>query len=189
MIYLLKKEEEDTLDVIFNQVDIKNKLLSSYGQPLFFNWNVANCKWYKDEESEDSKEKDFILLLGYIPICKSKIIDAFMKEFSSEDIEYLPILIEDKSYYVLNILKKYDHLVNIAKSRVDYFSDKSIMWIHEFVFYPRAEVSLMFRVSEISSVVFVNEHFKNIYDDNNFKGLDFKKCRIKKRSILNLLFK
>lgn len=141
---------------------------------------------YKKEEELEIKiiqhglKDNFIKNTQKLLIIDKKV-KKIMDEERLEDIEYVPVKIEEQEYYVLNIINLIYGSLNMSKSIVLTFPDDfpnervrgEIGSIWKTVLYKNKIQGHIFRIAEYASDIFVDEYFKNIIEKNGFTGIDF----------------
>lgn len=162
-------------------------LVDNYGKPLSGKWTVSQFKWNSDD---GDVERDIYLFLGYILVCNEKAKSAIEQKMVSDAIEFLQIDVEGESLYFINILSVANGALNLRRSKVDYFKDKTtIKSIREYAFNAGFNYTSLFTIPEIAAGLFATESFKGIVESNNLIGLDFQECKIVKDSFLKSIFK
>lgn len=164
----------------------QNILVDNYGKPLSVKWSVSQFEWNVED---GTVERDFFLYLGYILVCNVKAKSAIEQKMS-DGIEFLQIDVEGESLYFINILSVANGALNLRRSKVDYFKDKTtIKSIREYAFNAGFNYTSLFTIPEIAAGLFATESFKGIVESNNLIGLDFQECKIVKDSFLKSIFK
>jgi hypothetical protein len=173
-IYLLEKNYRFAeLSPNNDLIDVINEGFN--GVPMAKEWGKPQMVW----NFEESKIKcDFPLLYGLIPVMSERAKNVLSLIVPPDSIEYLPIIVEDEIYYATNVLLSYDKILNIRKSKIDYFSDRTIMTIDKYVFSCVKNLSPMFKVSQLLVSTFVTADFKNIIENEKFTGINFKECKV-----------
>ena len=185
MIFLIRDLEERNVDLNFQDEKRKDQLIDNYGGSIIKQWETTSCTWYIEGEREEMNSYDFFFFLGYIPICNEEVFLSVQAMTSFLGVEFLPIMVENVKYYVLNVLQDYNGIVNLRKSKVKYYGDGDVLWIDEYVFYPFECTSFFFRIGEVSTVLFVNESFRKLYLEKNWSGINFIQCKVRSQSFLD----
>jgi|SRR5690554_244286 len=167
-------------ETILNQID--EVLLC---KSLIETWETPHLSWYIDD---GDKCCDFPFMYGFIPIVNQRAYKVIKDLIPSDEVEFLPLFIEDEQYYLLNLLIQKENIINIKKSKVKYYSDGRIMGISDFVFNQAEITSTIFRVSESKTSVFVNEIIKQAIEKHKLIGANFVKCKVVKPSFFDKLF-
>ncbi len=169
------------------EYECQNILVDSYGKPLSGKWVVSRFEW---NSYDGDVERDIYLYLGYILVCNEKAKSAIEHKIASETIEFLQIDVEGKPLYFINVLSMANGALNLRRSKVDYFKDKTtIKNIREYTFNADFNYTSLFTIPEIAAGLFATESFKDIVESNNLIGLDFQECKIVKDSFLKSIFK
>ncbi len=185
-IFLLKNIFGEYKNIKPAEQDEQRRLVDNYGHPLKEGWKPITFKW--DCEDGD-KPRDLFLYLGSILICNKKSIMALEDAISNAQIEILPIFIENDEFYVMNVCTSLNDALDIKKSKVEYFKDKSIKWISEYVFSSNCNDSQIFHIPEIQSPIFVSDAFVECVRNSGLVGLKFEECKHGKSSFLKSIFK
>lgn len=147
------------------------------GKKMINLWETPKMKW----DFQTSLAKcDISMILGLIPIVNKKVKEKLLFIESANLAEFLPIGIDEEEYYAINVIYHTSELLNKRKSKIIYFSDKTIMHIDKYVFI-KEETKPVFKVSQSLTHIFVNDVIKNIIEKESFTGLEFKKCKISSR--------
>lgn len=108
------------------------------------------------------------------------ICDAFayskLEEAISEEIEVLPIQIDDLEMYVLNVINVIDCL-DKSESVIEYFSDGGVAGIKQYAFDmgSLADVKL-FKIPQFSRTeIYATDAFRNLVLNASLTGLTFKR--------------
>lgn len=180
-IYKLKKDydyahlipDEDSLDLIndgFNGLRMKQE------------WG-GHRKMYWDF-NESTLISDFSMLGGLIPVVDKRVLDAILPIVKEGSIELLPVKVDMKDLFAINVLYTDSNILNKKKSRIDYYSDKSIMFINEYVFNNIVPHSI-FKIPQLLTHTFVSGEFKNVIEKEKLTGVEFVKCKIKSKGWFN----
>lgn len=163
----------------------QRRLVDNYGHPLNDGWVPIAYKW----DCEDGeKTRDLFLYLGSILICNKKSIMTLENVISNVKSEILPIFVDNEEFYVLNVCTSLNNVLDIKRSKVEYFKDKSIKWISEYVFSSNCSDSSIFHISEIQSPIFVSDAFVECVRNSGLVGLKFEECKQGKSSFLKSIF-
>lgn len=115
------------------------------------------------------------------------IVDDIVKNclaiLEFEDIEIIPVNINEKKYYIINVLRMLKGSLNKEKSKYTVFKDDfpnekvrgkiGTLWK---VVLNKCKISgHIFRIEEYPKSIFVDEYFKNVILENGFTGLNFNK--------------
>ena len=185
-IYLIKNQLGGFRTIKPQTPESHNHLLDGYGTPLLASWAPITFTW----DTEDGQTiPDSFLYLGSILIANEKCTKQITSTPGNEDIECLPINIEGEHYYIINTCITESNLLNTNNSKIEYFKDKSIKWIREYIFYPQTHYPPLFHIAQIATPLFASEAFVNTYINSNFTGLKFEECKQKNTSILKSIFK
>lgn len=185
-IYQIKKNyrfaelsPKETLITVINDGFDGKSMADIWGGLQTMTWNF-----------EESKVTcDFPLLYGLIPVMSEKAKKIFATLIPADFVEYLKIRVEDENYYALNILKSYDKLLNIGKSKIDYFSNGEIMAIDKYVLNEISDLSPIFKITQLKIRAFVTEEFKNIVKKEGLTGLEFEECEVVTKGWFGNIFK
>lgn len=162
-------------------------LEDNYGHPMGSGWSIPHFVW--DTETCDV-ERDIYLYLGYILVCNVKAKSAIQQKTKSDGIEFLQIDVEGQPFYFINVLSVANGALNLHRSKVDYFKDKTtIKNIRGYAFNADFNYTPLFTIPEIAAGLFATDVFKDVVERNNLNGLDFKECKIVKDGFLKSIFK
>lgn len=185
-IFLVKKQDIDCVEPLIEDEDVLSLLEEYFGTQFSNKWKEVEAKWHQERGDLIC---DFPFLLGTIPLCSLKVYYKLQEKLNLEGIEFLPIKIENKLYYIMNPCLSIKGILNKKKSKIDYFSNGEIMWVSKYVFYPNEIGASMFKIPEMYTSIFVTTSFTEFIKENHFIGIDFEPCEIKKESILSRIFK
>ena len=172
-IYLVKKQEIDCVEPLIQDKKVLSFLEEKIGTKISNKWSCIETKWNRENGEIIC---DFPFLLGMINL-------------NLENIEFLPIRIENELYYIMNPCLSIKGILNKKRSKIDYFSNGEIMWISKYVFYPNDVQASLFKIPEMYTAVFATTTFVDFIKGNHFTGMEFEPCTIKKESFLNRIFK
>ena len=160
-------------------------LEDNYGHPMESGWSIPHFVW--DTESGDV-ERDIYLYLGYILVCNIKAKSAIQQTVDS--VEFLQIDVEGKPLYFINVLSMANGALNLHRSKVEYFKDKTtIKNVREYAFNADFNYTPLFTIPGIAAGLFATDVFMDVVERNNLNGLDFKECKTVKDSFLKSIFK
>jgi len=74
-----------------------------------------------------------------------------------------------------------DNCLNIKKSKIKRFSNGDVMEVTLPVLLPR-EYPILFRITEMPSVFFCTNVFKEFIENNSITGVIFEECPVKSKS-------
>lgn len=185
-IYLVKKQEIDCVEPLIQDKKVLSFLEEKIGTKISNKWSCIETKWNRENGEIIC---DFPFLLGMIPLCSLKIYNKLHENLNLENIEFLPIRIENELYYIMNPCLSIKGILNKKRSKIDYFSNGEIMWISKYVFYPNDVQASLFKIPEMYTAVFATTTFVDFINENHFTGIEFEPCTIKKESFLNRIFK
>lgn len=173
-IYLVKNEFGEYKNIKPKSNVDTQLLVDGYGTSLLESWNPIYFVW----DIEDGiLNRDIFMYLGYIIVANRKVVDALCCDSLLDNVELLPIDIEGEEYYVVNVCSVLHDVIDLKHSKIDYFKDHSIKWIHEYVFKNNITISSLFRIPEISTALFCSKQFINIIKEHRFIGLKFDECK------------
>lgn len=147
------------------------------GKTMMKIWETPEMEW---DFQTSSAKCDITMILGLIPIVNKKVKEKLIFIETANLAEFLPVLIEGEEYYAINVLYQTSELLNKRKSKIFYFSDKTIMHIDKYVFI-KEETHPIFKVSQNLTHIFVNDEIKDIIERESFTGIEFEKCEISSR--------
>ena len=147
------------------------------GKSMMKLWEIPKMKW---DFQISSTKCDISMILGLIPVVNKKVREKLIFIETANLAEFLPVLIDEEEYYAINVLYHTGELLNNRKSKIIYFSDKTIMHIDKYVFI-KEETQPIFKVSQTLTHIFVNDVIKDIIERESFTGLEFEKCEISSR--------
>ncbi|MDP9700961.1 hypothetical protein J2T16_003874 [Paenibacillus intestini] len=117
---------------------------------------------------------DFPRLLPGVPIMKENVRTVLEPRIFRE-VEFLPLMHEELKLYVVNVINVLD-CVDWNRSDIRTYSDGSWADFNKLVFdFSKIPVdTYMFKIKETATVeVFVTDLFKQVVEENKFKGLNF----------------
>jgi hypothetical protein len=147
------------------------------GKPMKDDWNIQKMQWNLEESDVIG---DFSFLAGLIPVINNNVLEKLDKLITEEYVELLPIVINNEKYFALNLLNINSDILNIKKSNLEYFEDNSIMYINEYVFNDIG-VEPIFKISQLTTHIFVTDIFKNIIEKEKVTGINFIDCKVKSK--------
>lgn len=179
-IFLLKNEFGDYKNIKPNKQDDQRYLVDNYGHSMLNGWNPINFIW---DLEDGEKPRDMFLYLGSILVGNKKSVSSLKQIISNDQCEFLPIIIEKEEFYVINICEYLRGALDMKKSKIEYFNDKSIKWISKFVFSSDCGVPSMFHIAEMTSPIFVSDSIAELVKNSGLIGLKFEECKQNKQSI------
>ncbi|WP_179338945.1 imm11 family protein [Winogradskyella ludwigii] len=147
------------------------------GKSMLNLWEIPKMEW---NFQTSSVKCDISMILGLIPIVNKKVKEKLIFIGTANLAEFLPVLVGEQEYYAINVLYHSSELLNKRKSKIIYFSDKTIMHIDKYVFIEE-ETHPIFKVSQALIHIFVNDIIKDIIERESFTGIEFEKCEISSR--------
>lgn len=145
-------------------------------------------KSYKNKEEIELKiiqkgSKDNFLKNTQKLLVVDEKVKKIMDVEDMENIEFIPIEIEQQQYYIINIVNMlYDSLdwhKSVIMTYPEDFPNKAVRGkigtIWKTVLYKNRIKGHIFRIAEHTSDVFVDEYFKDLIEKNGFTGIDFQK--------------
>lgn len=185
-MYLLNHLSDEYAQPYSQDQDILNKIDEVLlCKSMVETWTPLHLSWYIEE---GDKRCDFPFMYGFIPIVSQRAYKVLIDLISTEEIEFLPLFIEDEQYYLLNLLIQKENILNLKKSKVKYFSNGRIMGISEFVFNHTEAGSSIFRISESKTSIFITENIKQEIENYKLTGSNTIKCKVVKPSFFDKLF-
>lgn len=185
-IYLVKNEFGEYKNIKPKSYVDTQLLVDGYGTPLLESWNPVSFVW---DIEEGTLDRDVFMYLGYIMVANQKVVDALCKYEVLDNVELLPIDIEGEKYYVVNVCSVLHDVIDLKHSKIDYFKDHSIKWIREYVFKNDITVSSLFRIPEVSAVLFCSKQFIDKIKEHRFVGLKFNECKQTRPGFLKSILK
>lgn len=131
-----------------------------------------------------SIKPDISMLGGILPVINNRVKKSLLLIGLDDLVEFLPVIVDNEEYYVINVLYHTEGLLSTRKSKINYSSNKRIIYIDEYVFY-KEETKPIFKVSQLLTHIFVNDIFKDVIEKHSFTGLEFEKCKVIKRNWFN----
>ncbi|MDS0527698.1 hypothetical protein NNC19_18575 [Clostridium sp. SHJSY1] len=99
-----------------------------------------------------------------------------INENFGEYIQLLPMIYEDKNFYIDNILNTVD-CVDLDKSDLKIIMGKYIVDVYKYVLKENAKEFPIFKIYldgvKVTVDTFVNDEFKKVIEDNNLEGFKF----------------
>ncbi len=182
-IYTISRSEDNIIEPdIFC---IQDKITQGLTEHIENKWEPVNLKWI---DNITDPKFDFIFIYGYIPVCNENAYLILSQMPGLNNVYFLPIIIDNEKYYIISVLQIEKSILNRKKSKIEYFTDKSIMRVDSYVFNEFTPNSIMFKISESSSTFFVTEDFVNCIALHSLSGINFKGCKVLKKSIWNKIF-
>lgn len=185
-IFLLKNEFGEFKNIKPIKRNEQLCLVDNYGYPMLNTWQPINFEW---DIEDGNKPRDIFLYLGYILIGNGKSVSALRMMIDNSKCEILPIKIDKEEYYVFNICETLVNVLDRRKSKIEYFKDKSIKWISQYVFSPDYKDTPIFHIAEMSSPIFVSDTIVEYIKEAGLIGLKFEECKQDKSSFFKSIFK
>lgn len=148
-------------------------------------WQTVKLEWYDDI---DTPKYDFLFIYGYIPICNEKVYKFLINHNSLAESYFLPIIVDNDKYYIISGLPMERYVLNKRKSKIKYYSDKSVMKIEKIVLNEFTPKSCLFKIPESITTFFATDEFVGCVKVNNFTGVTFDECKLVTPSFLSKLF-
>ena len=134
---------------------------------------------------QDGKCDDFVKNTNELLIINEDV-KVCMEKNNINNIQYIPIIISNKKFYIINILKIiYNSLDKINSKCMIYPKDfpnekvrGKIGTIWKIVLKKEKIEGHIFRIDEYLNSIFVDEYLKNLIEDNGFTGIDFNKIEL-----------
>lgn len=185
-VYQIKNIFGEYKNILPISPEAQRTLVDDYGNPLKDSWNTISFKWDFEDGTES---RDAFLYLGSILITNEKLKNSLQGVLKNNHIEYLPINIEGEVFFVINVCGTLNCALDIEQSKIEYFKDRHIKWINDFVFHPIPDCPDLFHIAEISTPIFASDCFIKAYEDSGCTGLKFIKCRQSRQGFLKSIFK
>lgn len=185
-IYLIKNEFGEFKNIAPFAVEEQSVLIDGYGKSLKSTWAPISFKW---DTEDGTNARDAFLYLGSILVINDKAVGELQDAFDAKEVELLPIDVEGEPFYVVNTLRKESYLLDVSRSKIEFFKDHSIKWVREYAFKSAPECSPLFHISEITTPLFASDSFVDAYDKAGLIGLKFEKCRQSHSGFLKSLLK
>lgn len=186
-LFRFKRASENIVEPSVLQSDnIRDLIIESLSQNFDHQWKSVDFEWY-DGVSEP--KCDFLFIFGYIPVCNEKTYSILNKIKGALNLSFSPFTIEGEKYYILSPNTVEKTVLNKRKSKIKYYSDKSIMVIDRYVFNHFTPTNWMFKIEESITSFFVTEDFVDFVNQNKITGAAFEECKMLSNSLINKLFK
>lgn len=183
-IYLIKNTLGQYKTIVPADKADSDVLNNAYGQSLASGWKLLKFHWNTEDGDE---RRNIFLYLGSILVVDEKGKNAISHNI--DNVEYLPIDIDGEQWFVVNVCKTLNGVLNLSKSNIERFKDGSIKWIKEFVFNQDCSSFSLFRISELKTALFASDSFRESLLGSSLAGLSFENCKIKTSGILKSIFK
>ena len=140
----------------YRTIDYANTpIIENIGKKEWVNLQeVSSFNYTWDDPKKDICDCPFIM--GAIPVFSSKAYDRIAKYICPRNAQIIPISIDKKEYFIVNIITFEDDFLNIKKSDIVYFSNHHIMDITNYVFKRNIEIPFWFRLSQYINFTFIN---------------------------------
>lgn len=134
---------------------------------------------------QDGIKDNFLENTQKLLIIDSKVKNVLdMNDF--QEVEYIPIEIENQIYYIINVLKVNSDCLNLEKSKILRFPSDfpnlnvrgKIGTIWKTVLYKEKIQGHIFRIKEYPSDIYVDELFKCLIEENGFTGIHFRNIEL-----------
>jgi len=175
----------------YKNIDLEGTLLLDkvvdgfYNDGKAFNCDFGTFKWIE----KDLKECDFPMINGSIPVVSQRAYEVLDPYLDKENIEILPITIDNTPYYIIHLLNVYD-VLNEKRSVIQRFRNGGIKNIEKYVFLPSvSDVPNLFQITQNQMFVFVKEELFNVISEAKLTGADFEECQIKDYPLTTRLFR
>lgn len=186
-LFRFKRASENIVEPSILQSDnIRDLIMESLSQNIQRQWRSVDLEWH---DGVNEPKFDFLFIFGYIPVCNEKTYTILNKMKGALNLSFLPFTIESEKYYILSPNTVEKSVLNKRKSKIKYYSDKSIMIIDRYVFNHFTPTNWMFKIEESISSFFVTENFVNFVNQNKITGAAFEECKLLSNSLINKLFK
>lgn len=136
------------------------------------NWKTFNFSW----TTEKLMKSDFPFIDATIPVISQQAYNI-LHPLTKENAQYLPINVAGNRFYIVNVLKVYQKIVDLKDTRDNHYT-----------FYPMENLASIFKIREQFTPFFVTSQIKDAIETANLIGYKFIKCKIKERSFLGKLF-
>lgn len=182
-IFIISKIKDNIIEPdIFS---IKDLVIQTLSKDIENIWKPVNLNWY---DGICEPKYDFIFIYGYIPVCNEIAYRLLSQLDVLYNIYFLPIIIDNSNYYIMSVLHNENSVLNENKSKIKYFSDKSILRIEEYVFNKVEPKSALFKIPQSITTFFATEDFVSYVKLNNLSGINFIECKIANQHFWNKLF-
>lgn len=185
-IYLIKNEFGEFKNIAPLTAEKHKVLIDGYGKPLKSTWSPISFKW---DIEDGANARDAFLYLGSILVINYKALGELQDTLDDEEIELLPIDVEGESFYVVNTCREESELLDVTRSKIEFFKDHSIKWVREYAFKSSPKCSPLFHITEIATPLFASGSFVEAYNKVGLVGLKFEECRQSHCSFLKSIFK
>ena len=182
MIYKLNDDFPNTCLLLIDGVELHTKMPTYrprfFAKPRLHEWVMPKASFFFGESAEEMKEDlpDITTWSTGLLVFNPKAYEVFHKLLANAG-EFLPISVYGETYYLFNTLYVIPDTA-IDKSKAVEVIDTGVHFGQSNVAFDEIFLShekvLVFK-SNTNKLLhsFCTEHFKNIYEINNFKGISF----------------
>jgi hypothetical protein len=169
------------------------KTIAYESSPLFNNigekivWDNSNdlqsFHFLWDDNSIEKSSCDCPFIIGSIPVFSKISFNIISTYIHLTDVQVIPIEVENMPYYILNVIKLMDNILDTRNSKITYFRDGKIMDIENYVFKKVDTLPPFFRLLQLPLFTFITEDVANciISSNLNFTGITLDECHISER--------
>ena len=165
----------------YKNIDISNSALQQAVVDGFFNDGLRYDKDFGSFhwiEQDDSPVCDFPMINGCIPVVSERALSIIQPYIEEDEIEILPIKVEEEPFYILHLLKVYD-VLNTRKSDIQYFKSGRVKNVGKYSFRPAVKnAPYLFHISTLQTFVFAKEELVKAINQSQLTGADFEECPI-----------
>lgn len=177
--YRIQPEPDTYMNFELDAYDFLDKLgedfeLSDFGKPMQDKWQVVKGKFYP-KLGGATTAPDITTWSTDLLVLNQKSYDI-LKDTLEAYGELLPILVEDNTYYLLNVLTRLpDEVIDSEKSEYEYYDEEEVGFkVLNFDEKNIPEEKLIFCVqNNFAYNIYCDDRFKNIIADNGLGGLYF----------------
>jgi len=188
MIYKLHHDYKNTYSLLIDGVELVTKMPTFrprfLGKPRLHEWAAPDASFYYGENFEGMRETlpdVSVWALGVILLSPAAF--PIFKECLAESGEFLPISINDETYYLVNVtyiipesetnkekaIEVIDSGVHLGQSNVSFNE----------AFLEGEKVNVFKTATDRLVFSYCTDEFKKLYDSNSFKGLIFEPVVLK----------
>lgn len=147
-----------------------------YGKPLLQSWRPMNVTWFYDPRERELPKPD-IAAFGSVAFAASAETCELLKPFIQEYVEFLPIEVDNHSWFVIHVLFREDVFnEKLSERDVNRRGEPQRTFAKLVLDGHRAKDGVLFRVQGLGLAIYTTNRpwsFKNIVKKLNLTGLIF----------------
>lgn len=177
--YRIQPEQEQYMYFELDAYDFLDKLgeefeLSDFGKPMQKAWQPIKGKFYP-KIGGATAAPDITTYSTDLLVLNQKAYDA-LKDTLEPFGELLPILVEDQTYYLLNVLSRLaDEVIDAENSEYEYYDEEEVGFkVLNFDANKIPQDSLLFCIqNKFAYNIYCDDRLKSLIQDKGLAGLHF----------------